>query len=98
MKTVRLNTGELSIPIVIKSFITKTKMIKILADIVHSKSLDLHNMNKKEIMQEIRGHVKFQGVTVYTDWYEDTIETPIINDIITEVEAFVEDKFPELNE
>ena len=95
MKTVELTNGKIAIPMNIKFYMTKSRMVDVITDLVHRGELDLTE-NKSKIIEEVRNHLKFQGGTVYGDWYEDTEETEPINRIREKVNPFVKMTFPEL--
>lgn len=98
MKTVKLINGKIAIPLNIKIYMTEGRMIDIVTDLVFHKNLDLSE-NKSSIIEKVRDHLRYQGTTVYSDWYEDTDDTEPINIIRSEeVTPFIRNMFPELNQ
>ena len=98
MKTVTMVKGDErfeAIPLVVKFYMSKNRLITIWSDLIHKGDLTFES-KKSEVIAEIRSHLRFQGYSVYNDWYEDTDETPVINGIIENLEPIVEKMFPEL--
>ena len=96
MRTVKLTSGKVAIPLITKTFITRKRMIDILVDLAFNEKIDLGVASKSEAIKAIREHIFFQGITTYCDWYEDTDATPKINKLYPLTRAFVSAKFPEL--
>jgi len=97
MKTVELVRGGKAITVMTKTYVTRSRLISIVTDLIFHDNLSLE-AGKRVIMEKVRGHLWYQGTTVYCDWYEDTIDTPVINEIYAKVEEMIDEKFPELKE
>lgn len=98
MKTVVLTNEEIAIPVITKTFLTRSRVIALLADISYNeKGLDFSNLSKKEAMVKIRNHIWYQGLTTYPDWYEDTDDIPYWNEQYELATKYIESKFQELN-
>lgn len=95
MRTVDNRNGETAIPIVTKTYLTKNRLAKIWTDLIYHGELNI-NSKKSKIIKKVRTHLWWQGITTYTDWYEDTGETEKINDIYKEVCLKITSVFPEL--
>ena len=96
MKTVELTTGDKAIPVNIKHYVTKETMVSIVTDVVFHKNLNENELRKSEVISLLRTHLFYQGKTTYCDWYEDTVETPVINGLRRKVEKIITEMFPEL--
>jgi len=96
MKTVELKTGEQAITVNVKHYIRRQVMIDLITDVVHNKDLDENKLTKSKVMEHLRDHLFYQGRTTYCDWYEDTDQTPIINEIHKRVVKVIDNLFPEL--
>ena len=97
MKTVRLKTGELALPVNIKGFLKRSKLIGIIGDLLFHKEIT-STCKKMILMGKVRDHMKYQGVTVFEDWYEDTQDQQEINNCYKEAAIIVSNLFPELND
>jgi len=96
MKTVELVSGPKAIVIITKTFLTKDRLQSIVTDLIFHDNLT-YESSKSEMIKGVRGHLKWQGQSTYDDWYEDTQETPVINDIRKKVGPIIEKLFPELD-
>lgn len=96
MKSVELKNGAFAIPVNIKVYLHKDRMIKIVTDLIHKEFINFES-SKSEIIKNVRSHLYSQGVSVYDDWYEDTDETPVINELYERVEPWISELFPEIS-
>lgn len=96
MRTVELTDGRKAIPVVTKTYLHKDRVISIVTDLIFHDQLS-YDSKKSEMIKAIRKHLWWQGVSVYAIWYEDTDDTPVINDIREKVVPIIEKLFPELS-
>ena len=97
MKTVELTNGNIAIPVITRTFLTRAKLAAIMADLAFHGTICLDKVSKKELMDAVRGHIKYQGVTTYPDWYEDTDDTPTLNALYSQALEYIDKFFKELN-
>lgn len=95
MKTVELTSGEKAIPVITKTYLTFPRVVYIWGDLIHRGSLS-YSSKKSEVMKEIRRHIWYQGITTYSDWYEDTDDIPVLNAIYDDLRPIVKEMFSEL--
>ena len=95
MKHITFVSGEKAIPLIIRHRLKANEIAYIFADLIFHEKITI-DIGKADLIREIRNHLWYQGTTVYTDWYEDTEATPVINDIIEATLKRVAELFPEL--
>lgn len=97
MKTVELTTDEIAIPVMVKAYLTRNHLIRILADLWFYEEISFP-LTKTQAIKEAKMHIKLKGYSVYPDYYEDTDDTPLWNEAVDLAEKYVDKKFPELKE
>ena len=98
MKTVELKSNKTAIVIISKQFLTKDLAVKILGDSCFNNGLLFEKLTKKRAIEIIKYHLWYQGITAYSDWYEDTEHQEKINECYKLADKYVSRKFPELKD
>ena len=95
MRTVELTTDEIAIPVMVKAYLTKDRLIRILGDL-HFYGDVTFPIKKSAIIKEVKDHIRLKGYSCYPDCYEDTDDIPIWNQSAEMAEIIINQKFPEL--
>lgn len=100
MRTVKLTSGKIAIPVIPrKVFITHSKMVSILTDCAYRGEIEnFETLSKSSAMAAVRNHLFFYGISISLDFYDsDAID--IIdgwNAMYKKAEEYVISTFPKL--